>query len=355
MTRRTSQVDSARLSSRLSPSSQHCWANLLFVFIGLALTVGLPARTADPVQVVVDRLDLQRYKAAIRGLGQFGDRQQGTARNGAALDWLEVQLRSFGYANVERHTYSDQGPPYQNIYATKVGASVPQQMYIVSAHLDGLGGGEATDDDASGCAVVLELARVLATTDVVTTRSVRFVFWNNEEEGRWRGSRSYVSERATLQGIEHPPGSGQYPEPTWLGVIQHDMVLFDHGLPPRRDQGPDADLNIEYQIESAVAAESATLASHLQAANRDYADYPASIGSDMAATDSQWFQDRVAAVSIRENERIGEIGQGANPHWHQESDRYTTYSEADFRLGFSAAQTTLGAVGSLVEVILVDP
>ena len=361
-------MDSGEPFLRLSPRSQSRWASLSLVFIWLALTVGCvsddssgtpsaspPPRTTDPIQVTVDRLDLERYKAAIRELGQFGDRRQSTPRNGAALDWLEVQLRSYGYASVERHTYGDQGAPYQNIYATKVGTSVPQEMYIVSAHLDGLGGGEAADDDASGCAVVLELARVLAATDVATTRSVRFVFWNNEEEGRWRGSRSYVRERGPLQGIEDPPGSGQYPEPAWLGLIQHDMVLFDHGLPPRDNQRQDADLNIEYQIESALAAESVHLARQLQVANQDYSDYPASIGSHMSATDSRWFQDRVAAVSIRENERNSEIDQGANPHWHQESDIYNTYNDADFRLGLSAAQTTLGLIGRLVEVILVEP
>ena len=64
-------------------------------------------------------------------------------------------------------------------------------MYIVSAHMDGRGGGEAADDDGSGCAVVLELARVLGMPDVQTNRSVRFIFWNNEEFGM-DGSGTYA-------------------------------------------------------------------------------------------------------------------------------------------------------------------
>src|SRR5207249_1217431 len=102
-------------------------------------------------------------------------------------------------------------------------------MYIVSAHMDGGGGGEAADDDASGCAVVLELARVLAMPDVRTNRSVRFIFWNNEEFGM-DGSGTYVSERAPLQGTAT--------EPRWLGIIQHDMMMFDHGMPPAPKQSP---------------------------------------------------------------------------------------------------------------------
>jgi hypothetical protein len=52
-------------------------------------------------------------------------------------------------------------------------------------------------------------------------------------------------------------------------------------------------------------------------------------------------------VSVRENERGSQIGAGWNPHWHQPTDLYKTFSDADFRLGLNAAQTTLGAVAKL--------
>jgi len=54
-------------------------------------------------------------------------------------------------------------------------------------------------------------------------------------------------------------------------------------------------------------------------------------------------------VSLRENRRLYETGNRANPHWHRATDLYVTFSDADFRLGFNAAQTTLGAVARLVE------
>src|SRR5262249_28477377 len=54
------------------------------------------ARADDQVKVLVGRLDLERYKATIKGLTQFGDRLQGTDRNKAAVDWIEAQLRSYG-------------------------------------------------------------------------------------------------------------------------------------------------------------------------------------------------------------------------------------------------------------------
>src|SRR5207249_7773310 len=248
----------------------------------------------DPLQEVVRRLELDKYKAHIKGLTQFGDRMQGTQRNRDAIDWLEKQLRSFGYTNVERYRFMSGSGPLENIYATKVGTTIPGEMYIVSAHMDGRGGGEAADDDGSGCAVVLELARVLGMPDVRTNRSVRFIFWNNEEFGM-DGSGTYALERSRLQGTAA--------EPKWLGIIQHDMMMFDHGMPPGPKQAADADINVDYQRDSRMAADSAKLAAAIQAANRLYAPaYPATVGDKMAGTDSIRFEDLVAAVSIRENE-----------------------------------------------------
>ena len=72
----------------------------------------------------------------------------------------------------------------------------------------------------------------------------------------------------------------------------------------------------------------------------------------MQSTDSASFQDLVAAVSVRENERGAHIGAGWDPQWHQPTDLYTTYSDSDFKLGLNAAQTTLGAIAKLAGVKL---
>ena len=321
--------------------------DLRFLLAALVLAGALSAQTATPIGTVVGRLDLDRYKAHIKGLAQFGDRMQGTPRNRDAIDWLEKQLRSFGYSNVERHRFMSSSGPLENIYATKIGTTTPGEMYLVSAHMDGRGGGEAADDDASGCAVVLELARVLGMPDVRTNRSVRFIFWNNEEFGM-DGSGTYARERASLQSTAS--------EPKWLGIIQHDMMMFDHGMPPGPKQSPNADINIDYQQESKMAAESAKLAAALQAANRSYAqDYPATIGANMAGTDSIRFQDLVASISVRENERITGIIRGSNPNHHEPTDKYENYAEEDFRFGFNSAQTTLGGLGQLAGITLTGP
>jgi hypothetical protein len=199
----------------------------------------------------------------------------------------------------------------------------------------------------------MELARILGAPGVETERSIRFVLWNNEETGL-NGARAYVAQRAALQGREDPVGSGRYPEPRWLGMIQHDMMLFDHGA-PRADgtvspvQRPEADVNIEFQSQAKFAAGAQELAWRFHTANRRYAtDYPASVGPHMTNTDSVPFQDLIPAISLRENERGTQVGAGWDPHWHQPTDVFATFSDDDFRLGLNAAQTTLGAVAQLV-------
>ena len=73
--------------------------------------------------------------------------------------------------------------PREEVYCTKVGSTRPQEMYIVGAHMDGHGWGEAANDDGSGTALVMELARIFSMPDVTTERTIRFALWDNEETG----------------------------------------------------------------------------------------------------------------------------------------------------------------------------
>jgi hypothetical protein len=240
----------------------------------------------------------------------------------------------------------------QNVFCTKIGTTRPNEMYIIGAHMDGHGWNEAANDDGSGTALVMELARVFSSPDVQTDRSIRFALWNNEETGL-NGAAAYVEQRYALQGKENPAGSGRYPEPKWLAMIQHDMMMFDHGMPradgkPPAEQRPEADVNVEFAITSKFADQAMKLAFMFRQANERYAtDYPAAVGPYMTNTDSRPFQDSIPSISLRENERGMHTGAGWNPHWHQPTDVFATFSDKDFRLGLNATQTTLSAIAIL--------
>jgi hypothetical protein len=417
----------------------------------------------DPAQILVDRLDLERYKATIKGLTQFGDRREGTQRNRDAVAWIEAQLKSYG-CPTERMEYeppaprggggggggqrgggaagaagaagagaagaagagaagaaatgqaaqtgqqaqagrgqatgraSNVGPlpapvrnreggstlygnrgrsgvnnnatsqpdeklrelnagpvlpgPIPQVFCTKVGTTRPNEIYIIGGHMDGIGYGEAANDDASGSAIVMELARIFSSPDVTTDVSIRFALWNGEEGGL-RGAGAYVAQRQALQGKEEPAGSRRYPEPTWLGMIQHDMMMWDHGMPRADgtlspDQRPEADFNIEFQSTAKMAEGAMKLAFLVKAAADKYSkNYPGTVGPHMTNTDSGPFMNIVPAISMRENERGMHTGAGWNPHWHQPTDLFATFSDKDFTLGLNSAQATLGAIAQL--------
>ncbi len=287
-------------------------------------------------------------------LGPGGSRYRGitqpTTVNTDSMRQPDARLRA-----LNREPASD--GPRSEVYCTKVGATRPNEMYIVGAHMDGHGWGEAANDNGSGTALVMELARVFSSPDVVTDRSIRFALWNNEETGL-NGAEAYVRQRAGLQGLEDPPDSGQYPEPFWLGMIQHDMMMWDHGM--RRadgtwnpEQRPEADVNIEFQSRSLRSEEAMRLAFFFRDANEAYAtDYPAAVGPHMTNTDSTPFMDFTPSISLRENERGMHTGAGWNPTWHQPIDVFSTFSDKDFLLGLNAAQTTLSAVAILTNARL---
>jgi hypothetical protein len=282
--------------------------------------------------------------------GPGGSRYRGITRpTGVNTDSLRQPDERLRALNMEPATNGARS----QVYCTKVGSTRPDEMYIVGAHMDGHGWGEAANDNGSGTALVMELARIFSSPDVITDRSIRFALWNNEETGL-DGSEAYVRQRAGLQGLEDPPGSGRFPEPFWLGMIQHDMMLWDHGM-PRADgtwnpeQRPEADVNIEFQSTALRADEAMRLAFFFREANERYAtDYPAAVGPHMTNTDSTPFMDFTPSISLRENERGMHTGAGWNPTWHQPIDVMSTFSDKDFLLGLNAAQTTLSAVGQLV-------
>ena len=420
------------MRSRATPLAVAASLIALTSSIAVAQEVRAPAAAADTgtaeIKTMVSRLELEKYKATIKGLTQFGDRRQGTKRNRDAVDWIEAQLKSYGCTNTERiiYTYAPrvdtggrgrggnaaggrggrgpQGPvgsvvgvgpannqggsrsfgvrtrtgvnndslaqkdpklralnaepaptgpsERQEVFCTKVGTTHPEEMYIVGGHMDGHGWGEAANDDGSGTALVMELARVFSSPDVQTERSIRFILWNNEETGT-NGARAYIQQRQALQGKESPAGSKKYPEPKWLGMIQHDMMMFDHGMPRpdgtlNPEQRAEADVNIEFAMTSKQSEGAQKLAWAFKSANDKYAtDYPATVGPHMTNTDSGPFQDIVPAISLRENERGAQIGAGWDPHWHQPTDVFSTFSDKDFRLGLNAAQTTLSGLAIL--------
>jgi peptidase M28-like protein len=145
----------------------------------------------------------------------------------AAAEYLRATLASFGY-EVRRHRYQVSGHPCENLEAEVRGTDRPEDILLIGAHYDSIQGSPGANDNATGVAATLALARAFAKTRPL--RTVRFVAFTNEEppffQSRDMGSRTYARrsrERGekialmlsleTIGYYSDEPGSQAYPFP----------------------------------------------------------------------------------------------------------------------------------------------
>jgi hypothetical protein len=129
-------------------------------------------------------------------LQAFNGRVQGTPSNRAARDWIESKFLEFGYDSVYLDPFTYGSSTCYNVVATKLGTRFPDHQIVVGAHHDAVSGSPGADDNGSGTAGVVELARVLA--DIDTDMTFVFVTFDAEETGL-NGAYHYA-DNAYLQG-----------------------------------------------------------------------------------------------------------------------------------------------------------
>ena len=107
-----------------------------------------------------------------------------------AAKYIRETLGSLGYSMSE-HAFLDNGGNFSNVIATHSGTRYPDQRVIVLAHYDTVSNSPGADDNASGIAVLLELATVLKPLQF--ERSIQFIAVNLEEnageDGTGTGTR----------------------------------------------------------------------------------------------------------------------------------------------------------------------
>lgn len=110
-----------------------------------------------------------------------------------------------------------EGPfPVFNTIAEIPGTEWPEQVVIISGHLDSWDGpgSKATQDNGTGSAVTLEAARILMAVGAKPKRTIRFILWSGEEQGLL-GSREYVKnlsdeEKANISAVFVDDGGTNY-------------------------------------------------------------------------------------------------------------------------------------------------
>jgi Zn-dependent M28 family amino/carboxypeptidase len=148
----------------------------------------------------------------------------------AAADYLRATLAGAGY-RVKRHQYEVSGHSCENLEVEILGKDKAEKIALIGAHYDSVQGSPGANDNATGVAALLALARRFSQAPLL--RTVRFVAFTNEEpplfQSRHMGSRIYargcrdrgeqIFPMLSLETIGYysdEPGSQKYPFPFGL-------------------------------------------------------------------------------------------------------------------------------------------
>ena len=166
-----------------------CLLAIVYVFT-FGLNFFAPQTMPKPKDIQI----AQRLKAHVLKLSEeIGERNlKHYPQLEEAADYINDQLESYGYA-AQSQEYVLEGKKARNIIARKNGSVLSNRIIVVGAHYDNVTAPGA-DDNASGVAVVLELARFLRDKPMVTT--IEFCFFADEEDPFFRteamGSRVFI-------------------------------------------------------------------------------------------------------------------------------------------------------------------
>jgi hypothetical protein len=196
--------------------------SLSLLLLALSVLAQTPPRSIHPqVKAIVDGVSEERVSAIMKRLGEFPSRNTNFEQgNKASREWIFEQFKSFSprlEVAYDSHHVTKQGRIVRdldviNVVATLPGTTQKDQQIIICAHYDSLnvirkkdaapGAADATDwvataeaipapgvsDNASGVALVLELARLMSQHEWAKT--IVFIAFSGEEQGLF-GSRSY--------------------------------------------------------------------------------------------------------------------------------------------------------------------
>lgn len=161
-----------------------------FLLIGLLIVAGAGAAIAINagssgaqtlnIDELVSRIDAEQLRAHIDAIDEPRNAFAQPERLQETADYVQSQLEGFGY-NVMLDNVTLGHATSPNIYAEQRGVSCPGRIFVVGGHYDSVTTTPGADDNASGTAGMLEIARVL--TDTPLPATVRFAGFTMEENG----------------------------------------------------------------------------------------------------------------------------------------------------------------------------
>lgn len=196
----------------------------------LVLNTAAVSQVQD-LRPLIDQIRQDSLQSYLNKLQSFPGRVAATPGNLAARDWIRSKLQSFGYtATLEPFSAYVFGiwETCYNVVAVKTGTVFPKRKIVIGAHHDAVPGSPGADDNGTGTAGVLEMARVLA--DEPAEMTFVFALFDSEEQGL-NGSWAYAS-------------NAYYSGDSIVCMVNMDMI---------GSVGNDTEANIKYGPETAYA------------------------------------------------------------------------------------------------------
>ncbi|GHC99201.1 aminopeptidase [Streptomyces violarus] len=287
---------------------------------------GVAGKRADEsIAPLVASVSADALRDTVEALANFPTRHTFSPFIAPAADEVVGRLSAAGYPEVTRRTWTNAGHSADNVICTKPGTAADGPVIILCAHYDcrmqdpddATARAPGADDNASGVAATLEIARLLAPVTLAGT--VRFVAFSGEEQGLW-GATAYA---AALRAA----GASA------CRVVNLDMV----GRPPA-----DGTVTVERDLGNAVPGNDA--ASHafgavMAQAAANHTALPVRLGP-IYASDYMPFEARGDVA-------IGAYEGDGNPHYHRTSDAPDTLD-----YGYLAGITRFTLATVLTEALL---
>lgn len=271
------------------------------------------------IEGLINQVSEENIRGWVEELSAFHTRHSKSPFIDKVADTIAKRFKEIGYADLVHHKYTRNGYQLENIICTKPGPCCNGPTVIVCAHYDCVmeDGDDATsrapgaDDNATGIAVLMELARILVNSKL--EYSLQFAAFSGEEQGLW-GSAAYA----------------QYVKANNINV--HRLINLDMlGYPDEKGT-----LLIEKDMGNRVPsndAQSEEFAEIMAQVAANYTNLPVKFGP-IYSSDYMPFEARGYVV-------IGAFEGGENPNYHTAED---TPNKLNYRYTVDIARAVLATV-----------
>jgi hypothetical protein len=264
------------------------------VILSKPLITGITrTKSEDAIAKFISQLDMKAFMSDLNELVEFKTRYSYVAPAQNAIDHCENILKSMGYATSQQ-PFTIGSSRTNNLVAEIKGTDEDKYgQVLVVGHLDSTSESPRTsapgaDDNGSGAAGVMALARLLHESEIKPAATVKFVLFMGEEQGLY-GSKAYVK---ALSANERP---------TIKAVFNLDMIGFDAVSP------------LSVMIET--SSFNRPMVEKMQQLALNYADFTIHTSFNAWGSDhAPFLQAKIPAVLTIESEF------SSNPNYHKTTD-----------------------------------